>query len=58
MTPFFYFWPMAYKSLHKCISDLEKKGEIRKVSEEINPDLDMATMHLDEFAKGGKSILF
>jgi 4-hydroxy-3-polyprenylbenzoate decarboxylase len=49
---------MAYKSLHKCISDLEKKGEIRKVPEEINPDLDMATMHLDEFAKGGKSILF
>ena len=58
MTPFFYFWAMAYKSLHKCISDLEKKGEIRKVPEEINPDLDMATMHLDEFAKGGKSILF
>ena len=58
MTPFFYFWAMAYKSLHKCISDLEKKGEIRKVPEEINPDLDMATIHLDEFAKGGKSILF
>ena len=58
MTPFFYFWAMAYKSLHKCISDLEKKGEIRKVPEEINPDLDMATMHLDEFAKGGRSILF
>jgi len=58
LTPFFYFWAMAYKSLHKCISDLEKKGEIRKVPEEINPDLDMATMHLDEFAKGGKSILF
>ena len=58
MTPFFYFWTMTYKSLHKCISDLEKKGEIRNVYEEMNPDLDMATMHLDEFANGGKAILF
>jgi len=49
---------MTYKSLHKCISDLEKKGEIRNVYEEMNPDLDMATMHLDEFANGGKAILF
>ena len=58
MTPFFYFWTMTYKSLHKCISDLETKGEIRNVYEEMNPDLDMATMHLDEFANGGKAILF
>ena len=49
---------MTYKSLHKCISDLEKKGEIRNVYEEMNPDLDMATMHLDEFANGRKAILF
>ena len=49
---------MTYKSLHKCISDLETKGEIRKVYEEMNPDLDMATMHLNEFANGGKAILF
>jgi len=49
---------MTYKSLHKCISDLEKKGQIRNVYEEMNPDLDMATMHLDEFANGGKAILF
>ena len=49
---------MSYKSLHKCISDLETKGEIRKVYEEMNPDLDMATMHLNEFANGGKAILF
>jgi len=49
---------MTYRSLHKCISDLEKKGQIRNVYEEMNPDLDMATMHLDEFANGGKAILF
>jgi len=49
---------MAYKSLQQCISDLDKKGELRKISEEVNPDLDMASIHLDEFAKGGKAILF
>jgi len=42
---------MAYKSLQQCVSDLDKKGELLKISDEINPDLDMATLHLDEFAK-------
>ncbi len=49
---------MAYKSLQQCVFDLDKKGELLKISDEINPDLDMATLHLDEFAKGGKAILF
>lgn len=49
---------MAYKSLRQCVFDLDKKGELLKISDEINPDLDMATLHLDEFAKGGKAILF
>jgi 4-hydroxy-3-polyprenylbenzoate decarboxylase len=49
---------MAYKSLQQCVSDLDKKGELLKISEEINPDLDMASLHLDEFAKDGKALLF
>jgi len=49
---------MAYKSLQQCVSDLDKKGELLKISDEINPYLDMATLHLAEFAKGGKAILF
>ena len=49
---------MAYKSLQQSVSDLDKKGELLKISDEINPDLDMATLHLDEFAKAGKAILF
>ena len=49
---------MAYKSLQQCVSDLDKKGELLKISDEINPDLDMASIHLDEFAKSGKSIFF
>ena len=58
MTPFFYFWAMSYKTLQQCISDLDKKGELKIISEEVNPELDIASIHLDEFAKGGKAILF
>ena len=49
---------MSYKSLQQCIFDLEKNGELNRVKDEINPDLDIASIHLNEFEKGGKSILF
>lgn len=49
---------MAYKSLQQCIYDLEKKGELIRISDEVDPELEMASIHLDEFAKGGKAILF
>jgi len=49
---------MSYKSLKECISHLDKKGEVRRISEETNPDLDMASIHLDEFCKNCKAILF
>ncbi|MBT6809341.1 MAG: UbiD family decarboxylase [Flavobacteriales bacterium] len=49
---------MSYKTLQQCISDLDKKGELKIISEEVNPELDIASIHLDEFAKGGKAILF
>ncbi len=49
---------MGYKSLHQCISDLEKKGEIRRVTEESDPNLEMASIHLDEFNKGQKVVFF
>jgi len=49
---------MAYRTLQQCISDLNKKGELKIISKQVNPDLEMASIHLDEFAKGGKAILF
>jgi len=58
LAEFFYFWAMAYKSLQQCITDLEKKGELLRITKETDPNLEMASMHLDEFAKGGKAILF
>ena len=49
---------MAYKSLQECVSDLDNKGELKIISDEVNPDLEMASIHLDEFTKNGKAILF
>ncbi|MBT5089453.1 MAG: UbiD family decarboxylase [Flavobacteriales bacterium] len=49
---------MAYKSLQQCISNLDKKGELLTITKETDPNLDMASMHLDEFSKAGKAILF
>ena len=49
---------MGYKSLHQCISDLDKKGEIKRVSEEADPNLEMASIHLDEFSQDSKAVLF
>ena len=58
MAFLFYFWAMAYKNLQQCISDLQKNGEVRIVSEEVSPDLDMASIHLNEFKEGKKTLLF
>ena len=49
---------MSYKSLNECISDLNSVNELKKIKEEINPELEMASIHLEEFTSGGKAILF
>ena len=49
---------MAYKSLQQCISKLDKRGELLRINKEIDPNLEMASLHLDEFAKAGKAIIF
>jgi 4-hydroxy-3-polyprenylbenzoate decarboxylase len=49
---------MSYKSLSQCLSDLDNNGELKRIVKESNPDLDMASTHLDEFANDCKVILF
>ena len=49
---------MSYKSLNECISDLNSVNELKKIKEEINPELEMASIHLEEFTNDGKAILF
>ena len=49
---------MPYKSLYDCINDLEKNDQLIRIKEEIDPNLEMASIHLEEFKKCGKAILF
>ncbi len=49
---------MTYKGLKDCIEDLEKNGHLVRIKEEVDPNLEMATIHLKVFEKGGPAILF
>jgi 4-hydroxy-3-polyprenylbenzoate decarboxylase len=49
---------MSYKNLNECIIDLEKNGRLIRVTEEVDPNLEMAAIHLKIFEKGGPAILF
>ncbi|MBL7937179.1 MAG: UbiD family decarboxylase, partial [Bacteroidia bacterium] len=37
---------MGYKSLKDCLDDLEKNNHLIRIKEEVNPDLEMAAIHL------------
>ena len=49
---------MGYSSLRSCIDDLEKNGHLIRISQEVDPNLEMASIHLQEFKNSGKAILF
>ena len=47
-----------YHNLEECILDLEKAGQLVRVHEEIDPNLEMAAIHMRVYAAGGPAILF
>jgi 4-hydroxy-3-polyprenylbenzoate decarboxylase len=49
---------MGYASLESCLEDLEKEGQLLRISEEVDPHLEMAAIHLKVFASAGPAILF
>ncbi len=49
---------MAYSSLEECLLDLEKHGHLIRVKEEVDPNLEMAAIHLRVFEAGGPALLF
>lgn len=49
---------MGYSSLEACIKDLEKHGHLVRVTEEVDPDLEMAAIHLRVFENDGPALLF
>jgi 4-hydroxy-3-polyprenylbenzoate decarboxylase len=52
------FLNMAYKSLREAAIDLEKHGKLKRISIEVDPDLEMAEIHRRVFAAGGPALLF
>ncbi len=49
---------MGYKRLEDCILDLEKHGHLVRVKEEVDPNLEMAAIHLRVHEAGGPALLF
>ncbi len=49
---------MAYSNLEACLLDLERNGQLLRIKEEVDPNLEMAAIHLRVFDQKGPAILF
>jgi 4-hydroxy-3-polyprenylbenzoate decarboxylase len=49
---------MHYKSLEEAVIDLEKHGQLIRIKEEVDPKLEMSSIHLRLHQSGGPAILF
>lgn len=49
---------MSYASLRDAARDLEKNGQLLRVKEEVDPNLEMAEIHRQVFDRKGPAILF
>ena len=47
-----------YKNLEDAILDLDKTGQLLRISDEVDPNLEMAEIHRNVFEKRGPAILF
>jgi 4-hydroxy-3-polyprenylbenzoate decarboxylase len=49
---------VIYKSTIDLVNDLEKNGHLIRIKEEVDPNLEMASIQLRVYGKGGPAILF
>ena len=49
---------MSYPSLEAFLLDLEKAGHLVRIKEEVDPNLEMAAIHLRVYEMGGPAILY
>ncbi|MCL7987784.1 UbiD family decarboxylase [Sphingobacterium sp. lm-10] len=49
---------MGYKSLADCVADLEQHGHLIRIKEEVDPYLEMASIHMRVYDVGGPAIFF
>ncbi|MCZ8520760.1 UbiD family decarboxylase [Paenibacillus mucilaginosus] len=47
-----------YRSMEECVNDLEKHGHLVRITEEVDPYLEMAAIHLKVHEAGGPALLF
>lgn len=49
---------MGYSSLAACVEDLEKNGHLIRIKEQVDPYLEMASIHLRVYEEQGPAIFF
>lgn len=49
---------MGYQSLEACITDLERTNQLIRIKEAVDPNLEMASIHLKVYEAGGPALLF
>jgi 4-hydroxy-3-polyprenylbenzoate decarboxylase len=49
---------MGYRSLAACVLDLERQGELVRIATEVDPHLEMASIHMRVYRAGGPALLF
>lgn len=49
---------MGYVSMEQCVRDLEKNGHLVRITEEVDPYLEMAAIHHRVFQNEGPALLF
>ena len=49
---------LGYSSLRKCVEDLERHGHLVRVTEEVDPHLEMAEIHRRVFDAGGPAVYY
>lgn len=49
---------MNYRNIEECVNDLEKHGHLLRIHEEVDPELEMAAIHMKVFEAGGPALLF
>src|SRR5262249_34370905 len=49
---------MGYPNLRACVADLERTRQLRRIDQEIDPDLEAAEIHRRVYRAGGPALLF
>ena len=49
---------MSYHSLRACVQDLERHGKLLRITEEVDPHLEMAAIHRRVYDAGGPAVFF